>query len=188
MKNNYDKEIKEALSNTDRELGLISEKVTLVLVGGASLILQQAIPRSSSDVDHINKLTCSDEVTAILIKNGINNRVSTYEQTYGIWQDDTKEIENQDYKNISLYTISLERQAASRLFSKNRFDDVLEITKKSGFSKTKFEEYINEIFGYCNPIYTPEFIGNKELVESLYKKKGWDYESSNIKKLYEKKS
>ena len=76
--------------------------------------------------------------------------------------------------NIKLMTISIERLLASRIFSRKRIEDFITIFEDSDvkINKDKFEEIIEELFEFNDPIFKNEAKGNIEVIKDCYEKRG----------------
>lgn len=184
MMNKIKKKLEEKLKKANEKIKLLNTKVLLVIVGGAAFIIKGLTPRSTYDIDYINRI--DKKLSNILNMFQINNRAITYETTFGNWNDDLEEVDLFQLSNIELKTISTERLLVSRLFSKKRFDDFKYAFLKNKINKNKFEQILEEIFSFSDPVFINEWNQNKSELEKLYKVKRWNYEKSVIKKLCEK--
>ena len=176
-------ELEEKIMSLDKDLEIFEEKIELVIVGGAAFVLKGLIQRSTRDIDYLNKV--NNKLADLLEGYNINNRVITFETTFGEWEDDIEELQT-NAKNIKLKTISNERLLAARMFSRKRFDDLTESFKNlnASINQTKFENILLELIEYNNPIFIGEFRDNKYLIDELYKTRGWN-ETENTKRIRE---
>lgn len=183
--NEYKKELLDRLAKANEILKQRDLHLELVVVGGSAFVLKELIPRATYDIDSLAFV--DEEVQSILRKTiDVNSRVLTFEATFGDWREDLEKVENCNFSNIGLLTISTERLIASRCFSLRRPEDAIESLKLFKMNKSKFEEILVEIKNYSEPIYTKEFLQNEELIIEIYKLQEWDYENSDIKNLYKR--
>ena len=175
------KNILESLSKANEKLKDFDLFAELVVVGGSGFILKGALNRVTYDVDVINII---DKETMMVLNNfGINDRVRTFETIFGEWEKDLELLKFEKMSNIKLMTISIERLLASRIFSRKRIEDFITIFEDSDvkINKDKFEEIIEELFEFNDPIFKNEAKGNIEVIKDCYEKRGWDET-----KIYEK--
>lgn len=183
--NKYKKELLDRLARANKILKEADLFLDLVVVGGSAFVLKGLIPRATYDIDSLAFV--EEEIQMLIMDEAdINSRVLTFEATFGEWKEDIEFIEESNLSNISLKTISTERLIASRCFSLRRQDDAIETAKNYKLNKEKFENVVEEIKSYTDPIYSKEFSENEELIKNIYKLQGWDYENSNTKNLYKK--
>ena len=173
--------ILESLLKANEKLKEFDISVELVVVGGSGFVLKGALSRVTHDIDVINII--DDEAMKVLNNFEINDRVRTFETTFGEWENDLELLEFENMSNIKLMTISIERLLASRIFSRKRLEDFIAIFKddKIDINKNKFEEIIYELLEFNDPIFKNEAKGNIEIIKECYSKRGWDET-----KIYEK--
>ncbi len=183
-----DKELDIKLQELDKMLE--GHKERLVIAGGVAMLMRNLITRPTKDIDCLESI--SDEVAFLeevrkkIKELSINKRaLYTFLESFGSWEKDIRPVERYShFENLKIYTISEERLFVSRLWSDKKTDDIEAMIDNYNFNKEKFEDIMIEVHGYAKYTFPRPFKENEYLVKKLYIKEGWEYEKSDIKKLY----
>lgn len=112
----------ERLLRLDEDAGLLFDderRFSIIIVGGSGLILLEAIPRATHDID---ALGVSPELKGLLERYDINCRVQTYINNFPYNYEDRLVLLPIHGEKIDFYTASLEDIVIAKLYSYRETD------------------------------------------------------------------
>lgn len=170
------------------ELLIAQDKdLTITIVGGSALIINDYLDRFTDDIDSISAIDKS--ITRELLKEGIdiNSMCAIFHHTFYGWQNEVINVHLEvEFERLIVKTLSLEMILASKFFTRFEDRDVTDVGYTSQYiDKNKLERLVVGIWNHVVSLDKQKLIDRELEIYELYRSRRWDYENSDIKRLIE---